>query len=272
MSGGVVAPAVERHRRRAQDGAFLVTIALLFLAGAAGTIYWCGTMAGGMPMPGGWMLSMAWMRMPGQTWPGAGAGFVAVWIVMMIAMMTPPLAAMLTGYRRALRGMGRAGVGVRTALAGAGYFAVWAACGAVAWPPGLALVAAELRWPAAARSVPIAIGIVLLLVGGFQLTPWKARWLGRCRDTSACGLSLSPGAMGAFPDGLRLGWHCVLCSAGLMVVLLVAGMMDLRVVALLAAAIAVERLAPWPVPAARAGGVLALLAGAVVIVRAMGLA
>jgi hypothetical protein len=26
---------------------------------------------GEMPMPGGWTMSMAWMRMPGQTWPGA---------------------------------------------------------------------------------------------------------------------------------------------------------------------------------------------------------
>jgi hypothetical protein len=24
---------------------------------------------GEMPMPGGWTMSMAWMRMPGQTWP-----------------------------------------------------------------------------------------------------------------------------------------------------------------------------------------------------------
>jgi hypothetical protein len=27
---------------------------------------------GEMPMPGGWTMSMGWMRMPGQTWPGRG--------------------------------------------------------------------------------------------------------------------------------------------------------------------------------------------------------
>jgi hypothetical protein len=38
---------------------------------------------GEMLMPGGWTMSMAWMRMPGQTWPGAAASFLAMWIVMM---------------------------------------------------------------------------------------------------------------------------------------------------------------------------------------------
>jgi hypothetical protein len=36
---------------------------------------------------------MAWMRMPGQTWPGAAASFLGMWVVMMVAMMLPYLAA-----------------------------------------------------------------------------------------------------------------------------------------------------------------------------------
>jgi len=44
-------------------------------------------MTGGMDMPGGWTMSMMWMRMSGQTWPAAGALFVLVWLVMMVAMM-----------------------------------------------------------------------------------------------------------------------------------------------------------------------------------------
>jgi hypothetical protein len=34
---------------------------------------------GEMPTPGGWTMSMAWMRMPGQTWPGAAASFLGMW-------------------------------------------------------------------------------------------------------------------------------------------------------------------------------------------------
>lgn len=62
---------------RASQRAFFGVSALLFAASAAVTIVWCTSMSamGGMPMPGGWMMSMVWMRMPGQTWPVAAASF-----------------------------------------------------------------------------------------------------------------------------------------------------------------------------------------------------
>ena len=57
---------------------------------------------GAMPMPGGWTMSMAWTRMPGQTWSGAAASFLGMWVVMMVAMMLPSLAPMLWRYRQAV--------------------------------------------------------------------------------------------------------------------------------------------------------------------------
>ncbi len=42
-------------------------------------------------MPGGWTMSMTWMRMPGQTWAGAATTFLGIWVVMMVAMMMPSL-------------------------------------------------------------------------------------------------------------------------------------------------------------------------------------
>ena len=65
---------------RASQKAFLGVSALLFAASAAVTIVWCASMwaMGGMPMPGGWTMSMAWMRMPGQTWPGAAASVLGM--------------------------------------------------------------------------------------------------------------------------------------------------------------------------------------------------
>jgi hypothetical protein len=58
---------------RISQQVFFGVAALLFAASAALTIAWCASMSamGEMPMPGGWTMSMAWMRMPGQTWPGA---------------------------------------------------------------------------------------------------------------------------------------------------------------------------------------------------------
>ena len=54
---------------------------------------------GEMLMPGGWTMSMAWMRMLGQTWPGAVALFLGMWVVMMVVMMLLSLVLMLWRYR-----------------------------------------------------------------------------------------------------------------------------------------------------------------------------
>ena len=254
------------------ERAFLGTSALLFLASAGVTVRACASMGGGMPMPGGWTMSMAWMRMPGQTWPGAAAMFMAMWIAMMMAMMLPSLVSMLSSYRRCLGAPKAAGLGGPTVLAGAGYFFVWALFGAAAYPLGVALAAAAMEWPGLARSVPLATGLVLLLAGGVQLTAWKARHLGRCRDEHACGASPSRDPRSAWRHGLRLGLHCSLCCSGFIVALLVAGVMDLRAMALLTVAITAERLAPKPALVARAAGLLVAATGALEIARALGAA
>src|SRR4051812_24550748 len=92
------------HRKapdRASGRAFFGVAALLFTASAALTIVWCTSMPAmaGMRMPGGWTMSMAWMRMPGQTWAGAASSFVVMWAAMMVAMMLPSLLPTLWRYR-----------------------------------------------------------------------------------------------------------------------------------------------------------------------------
>ena len=91
----------------------LASPALLFAGSTTLTIVWCASMSAmGMPMPGGWTMSMAWMRMPGQTWPSAAASFLGMWVVMMVAMMLPSLVPMLRRYRQAVgrRGATRLGL------------------------------------------------------------------------------------------------------------------------------------------------------------------
>ncbi|HWS72596.1 MAG TPA: DUF2182 domain-containing protein, partial [Thermoanaerobaculia bacterium] len=90
--------------------AFFGVSVLLFAASAAVTIVWCASMSamGEMPMPGGWTMSMTWMRMPGQTWPGAAASFLGMWVVMMVAMMLPSLVPMLQRYRESVGRTGEA--------------------------------------------------------------------------------------------------------------------------------------------------------------------
>ena len=270
MTGDFGAVTLAARAGVARDRAFLVTSALLFVASAAGTTYWCGSMSGGMPMPGGWTMSMAWMRMPGQTWLGAAASFLGMWVVMMVAMMLPSLVAMLLSYRRAVRaGSDATRLGGLTALVGAGYFFVWAVFGLVAYPLGAVLAAAEMRSSAVARSVPIATGVVLLLAGCLQLTSWKSRQLRCCRDAPGCGAVLPPDRRTAWAHGLRLGRHCALCCSAFMMVLLVTDVMDLGAMGMVATAITVERLAPRPETAARASGVIIVAAGALMVTRAL---
>jgi predicted metal-binding membrane protein len=251
---------------RASQRAFWGVSALLFAAGAALTVHECASMPeemqGGMPMPGGWTMSMAWMRMPGQTWSAAAASFLAMWVVMMVAMMLPALVPVLRRYRE---------TGGLTALVGCGYFFVWTVLGLAAFPVGIALASIEMQRPALARAVPVAAGLAVLLAGAFQLTAWKARSLACCREVPRRDRPLPAGAGTAWRHGVRLGLHCGRCCGNLMVILLVLGIMDLRVMAVVAAAITAERLAPAGARVARALGAVAVGAGLLLIARAAGL-
>jgi predicted metal-binding membrane protein len=248
---------------RASQRAFFGVSALLFAASAAVTIVWCASMSAmaEMPMPGGWTMSMAWTRMPGQTWPGAAASFLGMWVVMMVAMMLPSLVPMLWRYRQAVGRTGETRLGRLTALVGVGYFFVWTVFGMAAFPLGVALAAVEMQLPALARAVPIAVGVVVLIAGSLQLTAWKARHLACCRVAPGRGRTLPADAGTAWRHGLRLGLHCSYCCAGLTAILLVVGVMDLRTMAVVAAAITVERLAPAGERVARAIGAVVVGAG-----------
>jgi predicted metal-binding membrane protein len=256
----------------ARSRAFLGVAALLFAACTTVTAVWCASMSalGGMPMPGGWMMSMAWMRMPGQTWLGAATSFLAMWVVMMVAMMLPSLVAMLLRYRQAVGTAGTAHLGALTALVGAGYFSIWTAFGLAAFPLGAALAGVAMRLPAVARAVPATVGAVVLIAGLLQFTASKARQLDCCRETPGRGGGLQADAVTAWRYGMRLGLHCCCCCCGLTVSLLVIGVMDLRAMAVTTAAVNLERLAGDR--AARAVGAAVTAAALVLIAREAGLA
>lgn len=258
---------------RASRRAFVGVSALLFAASAAAAILWCASMSsmGGMAMPGGWTMSMAWMRMPGQTWPAAAASFLGMWVVMMLAMMLPSLIPMLWRFRRAVGRAAETRLGRLTALVGAGYFFVWTAVGIAVYPLGAALAALAMQRPALARAVPIAVGVVVLIAGALQFSAWKVRRLACCREAPGRGRTLSPDAGTAWRHGLRLGLHCSACCANLMAILLVIGIMDLRAMAVVTAAITAERFVPAAERVARAIGTPVAGAGLFLIARAAGL-
>ncbi len=255
---------------RSFEHAFFGVSALIFAASTAVTVAWCKSMSamGGMSMPGGWTMSMAWIRMPGQTWPGAAASFLGMWIVMMVAMMLPSLIPSLWRFRQAVGGSSDASLGRLTALVGVAYFLVWTVFGLAAFPLGAALAAIELQKPVVARAVPIAIGVVVLIAGLIQFTAWKARHLACYRDAPGPDRTLPGDVVIAWRHGLRLGVHCTRCSGGLMATLLVIGIMDLRAMAVVAGAITIERIAPGGGRIARVIGAVIVGIGLVLIARA----
>jgi predicted metal-binding membrane protein len=270
-----IAGAIGEHEisRRHSGRAFLVVSALLFASSAAVTIVWCDSMSamGEMPMPGGWTMSMAWMRMPGQTWPGAAASFLGMWVVMMMTMMLPSLVPMLWRYRQAVAATSETRLDRLTAIVGAGYFFVWMAFGIAAYPLGVMLAAVEMQQPALASSVPIAASVVVMIAGALQFTAWKAHHLACCRAAPTHVHPMPTEAGTAWRHGLRLGVHCSYCCAGLMAILLVIGVMDLRTMAFLTAAITIERLAPAGERVAGAIGAVVVGAGLLLVARAFGL-
>lgn len=258
---------------RTSGQAFFGTSALLFAASIALTTAWCNSMSamGTMPMPGGWTMSMAWARMPGETWRSAAASFVGMWIVMMVAMMLPSLVPMLWRYRQAVAGTGKTPVGRLTALVGLGYFLVWALCGMAIFPLGSTLAQIEMQRALLARAVPVAAGLVVVIGGALQFTAWKAHHLACCREAPGRGLGLPPDAGTAWRQGVHFGLHCGSSCANLTVILLVIGVMDLRAMAVMTAAITLERLAPSGERVARVIGAVIVGMGLVLIARAASL-
>jgi predicted metal-binding membrane protein len=228
-----------------------------------------------MPMPAGGTMSMAWMPMCGQGWAGAAVSFLTMWTVMMAAMMLPSSVPMLWSYRQSVGRTGEFPGVLLTAVAAIGYILVWILLGAAVYPLGAAITALTMRYPALARAVPTATGVVVLIAGALQFTRWKSQQLACCRrdgrsKSGGHGRALPGSASAALRHGLRLGIHCCQCCAGLTAALLVTGIMDIPAMVAVTAGITLERLAPARERIARLIGIVVVCAGLLLITRAAG--
>lgn len=263
-------PPASAAGKRGSQWVFYTVLALLFVVAAGVTALCCHSMSSmsEMLMPGGWKMSMVWMRMPGQSWGDAMTSFVGMWVAMMVAMMLPSLAPTLWRYYQLLPNGPEASRARRIARIGLGYFFVWTLIGIFVFPLGIGVAALEMKEPTLSRAVPLATGVVVLLAGMLQFTPWKAQHLNRCRNSPSRHLELPADAAAACKLGLRFGLHCSLSCANLTTVLLVLGVMDLRVMAAATVAITAERLAPAASPISRGIGVAIACTGLYLIAAA----
>ena len=270
-----------RASERNAEHAVLAVTSLLFAASTTLTIVWCASMSamGGMPMPGGWTMSMAWMRMPEQTWAGAAASSLGMWVVMMVAMMLPSLVPMLLRYREAVTRAAETRLGLLTALVGmatsaCGRWSEWSRFHSASRWQRPRCSTPRCRAPYRPRSASSSSSLAhVSSLRGRRITLPAAgsrppSLVGRARATRR---TLPADAGTAWRHGMRLGLHCSCCSAGLTAILLVMGVMDLRVMAVVTTAITAERLAPAGERVARAIGAIAVGAGLLLLARAAGL-
>lgn len=182
----------------------------------------------------------------------------AMWAVMMVAMMLPSAAPMILLFAGVVRRRNeRASPTAPTAIFVAGYLVVWMAFSAAAVLGQSGLHHASLLSANMSAATPFVGGLVLLTAAGYQWSPVKSVCLGRCRSPLGfLGSEWREGRRGALVMGIRHGLFCLGCCWALMALLFVAGVMNLLWVAVLAAIVLVEKLAPQGPLIGRAAGVL----------------
>ena len=171
---------------------------------------------------------------------------LAMWAIMMAAMMLPSIVPMVLSFaflsrqRRAQR-LPYA----HTSVFVLGYLAVWSGFSLLATLAQWGLLEARLVTPMMVSATPLLGGALLVIAGVFQLTPLKQACLGKC--ASPLGFLLNEwrdGTLGAWIMGFRHGAYCVGCCGALMALLFVFGVMNALWIAALSICVMLEKMLP----------------------------
>ena len=142
---------------------------------------------------------------------GSFASFIAVWVVMMAAMMLP-------GAAPAVLRRTQASGGVRAVLLFIGsYLAVWALVGAAVY---------ALYRPHGS----VAAGVVVIAAGAYEFTPLKRHFRRRCRESAR--------------SGFGFGLCCAGSSIGLMAMLVALGVMSVTWMVVIAVLVLGQKILP----------------------------
>lgn len=199
--------------------------------------------------------------------PATWGLIIAMWWVMMIAMMSPSAAPTVLLYARVHRhalaqGHDQARLAPTSAFV-AGYLLVWL---------GFSAGAALLHWLLERAGIVSAIAMgsqsrwlsaaILIAAGFYQLSPLKYACLAHCRaPASFLSRHWRPHVVGALRLGAMHGAFCVGCCWMLMALLFVGGVMNLVWIAALALLVMIEKLLPPGIWVGRAAGAVLILWG-----------
>ncbi len=241
------------------------------------------------PLPGqrnvilAMLLALAAAAWAVLAWQGAGADmdmamasptmglraplFLAIWIVMMVAMMFPTAAPMILTFHKVQAGKRRRGDAfVSTWVFVAAYMLMWTLAGFAAYAGALMAEAVAERAALSPATAARIGGAVLAAAGIYQFTPLKDLCLSKCRTPlSFIMTSWREGAGGALRMGLLHGAYCLGCCWLLFVILFPLGIMNIAAMAVVTLVIFAEKTLPWGRQVPRAAAIVLVAYGAVVI-------
>jgi predicted metal-binding membrane protein len=217
-----------------------------------------------------WMMArMDSMEMTAQqTIDPAALGLTFVmWVVMMAAMMLPGAAPTIVLYGSLVRKSGARGAILPGVWIFAGaYLLVWAAFSVAATLLQALLDHWSLLTPVMTSASNKLSAIAFIGAGLFQLTPLKQACLGKCRNPlEFLAMHWRAGPAGAFRMGFEHGLYCVGCCWALMLLLFVAGVMNLAWVAVIAAVVLLEKLHPAAIIVMRVLSAVSIVTGVVLL-------
>ena len=213
-------------------------------------------------------MSMDGTAMKPPTWTfSAWTLVVAMWWIMMIAMMSPSVVPTILLYARVHRqAPGQPGTRDKlapTAVFAVGYFLIWlvfsVAVAALHWMfESTGFISAsnfgsQSRW--------LSSG-VLLAAGAYQFSPVKNVCLSRCRaPVPFLSRHWRPHVLGSLRLGMLHGAYCVGCCWILMLLLFVGGVMNVAWIAALSVLFLIEKTLPFGLLASRSTGVILIAWG-----------
>lgn len=171
-----------------------------------------------------------------------------MWIIMMIAMMVPTAVRTLMIFSRITTQYSKPAV-TYTYCFLAGYIAVWT---------GFSLIATLLQWqldqlgllsPVMSLSSKPFTAVLLIIAGIYQCSALKNACLKQCQSPMAfISEHFKPGPGGSFTMGLQHGGYCLGCCWILMLLLFLAGVMNLIWIILITMFVLLEKMLPLVLP------------------------
>jgi len=186
-----------------------------------------------------------------------------MWAEMMVAMMLPSATPMILSFAKVQRNRReQERPYIATGVFALGYLTVWTAFSALAAVMQWVLQSRALLSPMMIGTSPLLGGALLIAAGIFQWTPLKNRCLANCcSPLNFLMTGWREGRGAVFALGLKHGLQCLGCCWFLMLLLFVAGVMNIWWIAAITLYVAVEKLAPGGRSVARITAAVLVVAG-----------